>query len=1309
MPLSKTSIKFRFILTNNNNLKFEILIRKLFCSLILISSTFTPQLFAQQGKVDSAFNTFDNGLNGDGFDNTVRTLSLQSDENLIVGGDYLSLNGIPSTYLTRLKPDGTIDPGFSTGTSFNGKVYTTYIQPDGKILVGGSFTSYNGVNSGRLIRLNKDGTQDATFNTSIAATTGIIYNICPQPDGKIIIVGSFTKYNNITANRIARLLPNGTLDPTFNTGTGSSVIISNVKVLSNGKILISGNFTAFNGISKNKIARLNYDGSIDETFNIGTGFNDDIDAIAVQEDGKIILGGSFTTYNGVTANRIIRINEDGTIDNSLLSGSGINGGTVQAIKIDYLGRIMVGGSFSGLYNGNAINKVFLLNSNGTLNSDFDIESGPGSGSVLALMNDANGSWYIGGSFLTFEGQNQGRLVKVNPDGEHDSSYLSAGVGFDNSVLKILPLEDNKTMIFGNFTKFNGSPIFRIARLLENGMTDPSFNSSKSGANNLVKSAVQQSDGKIVIGGNFTKYNDVLCNRITRIFPDGTIDNTFNIGSGFNSQIYAMAIQEDGKLLVAGNFTTYNGSTGVGRIIRLLPDGSRDNSFNVGLGADAIIETILIQPDGKILAAGRFNSFNGNTFARLVRLNSDGSIDSGFNIGDGFDKNVYAIALQSDQKIIIGGSFLSYNKVSQKRILRLNSNGNLDITFDSGIGFNKGEVRSILVQPDDRILVGGTFSGTYKSSPSQRLIRLSKNGDNDDSFNAPLNNTLFAMSFTSDYKLLIGGNFNSVSGVSKHRIARLKLCVDSTIWNGISWNNGSPSVGKEVFFKENFTSLKTANVCSCSIDEGKTVTLLSGNTLGIEFSYTGLGTLVLENSASLYQSDDDMINTGIIHFKRKTSPVLRYDFTYWSSPVENQKLIDVSPNTLSDKYQSYDGVAERWTFEQPSNLMIVGKGYTIRAPQDFSITERSVFEATFKGIPNNGKIEVGLGMNDSYNLIGNPYPSAVDANIFLTDNSLKIKGALYFWTHNTPMTNLRYTADDYATYNLLGGVGTAATSLGVTTTEPNGTIAAGQSFFLQSKDLGIATFTNGMRITGRNTSFFKPANHNKVLNQKTIEKHRFWLNLRNNEGAFKQILLGYINDATNGLDDKYDALSMNGNQYVDFYSIIENEKLVIQGRAMPFTEKDSIALGFKVGIEGNFNLSIDHKDGIFEETNVFIEDKDLKTIHNLSQSPYSFNSLIGTFNDRFIVKFTNKTLSIDNFEAQANDVVVWKKDKMIFITAKNQNIEEVAVFDISGKRIYRKDKMDSNKLTIQNLFSAHQILLVKVTLENGNSITKKVPF
>lgn len=274
------------------------------------------EIQAQQGKVDATFNTMDDGVIGDGFDNIVHTLSLQPDQNLIVGGDYLNLNGITSRYLTRLKPDGTTDENFNTGSGFNGKVYASYIQPDGKIIVGGSFTSFNGISSGRLVRLNQDGSYDESFNTSIAATTGIIYEISPQPDGKIIIVGSFTRYNNVTVNRVARILSNGSLDSSFMTGSGTSSNITNASVLSDGKILLTGNFTSFNGIQSNKIVRLDIDGHVDMSFNSGAGFDDDISAMAVQSDGKIVLGGKFTNYNGTLANRIIRLNNDGSIDDS---------------------------------------------------------------------------------------------------------------------------------------------------------------------------------------------------------------------------------------------------------------------------------------------------------------------------------------------------------------------------------------------------------------------------------------------------------------------------------------------------------------------------------------------------------------------------------------------------------------------------------------------------------------------------------------------------------------------------------------------------------------------------------------------------------------------------------------------------------------------------------------------------------------------------------------------------------------------------------------------------------------------------------
>lgn len=1283
------------------------MIKNFIYSLFLFSLLFPSCVFSQQGKVDITFNTVDGGLKGDGFDGTVHTLFLQPDQKLLVGGEYTTLNGNVSSHLTRLLSDGAIDETFNIGSGFNGNIYTCTAQPDGKIIVAGNFTSFNGNSTGRVIRLNSDGTFDPSFNTSIGATTGIIYDVALQSDGKIIIVGSFTKYNNVTVNRIARLLPNGALDTSFATGSGSSVNITNVRILGDGKILVTGNFTSFNGYLSNRIIRLNSNGSPDTSFNVGDGFNDNVNAVEILPDNKMVLGGSFTLFNNSTANRILRLNEDGTRDLTF-EGTGFSQGIVQVIKRDNFGNLLTGGSFTGFYNGTNVNRIVLLKYDGTIDDDFNTDIGPGNNSVLALINDLEGSYYIGGSFNIFDGENQGRLAKVNETGELDISYLSAGVGFDNSVLKIVSLENNKEMVFGKFTKYNNNAVSRIGRILEDGTLDNTFNAGQTGANNTITSAIKQADGKIIFGGNFTKYNDISYNRITRILPDGSIDNTFNIGSGFNAQINVIALQPDQKIIVAGSFERYNNTSFPARIVRLLPDGSRDLNFNVNLSTDALIQDVLIQPDGKILVGGKFTLFNGQPASRLVRLNPDGSLDSGFNIRTGFDKIVYSLALQSDNKIIVGGTFTTFNGTPQKRILRLNPNGSLDTSFESGTGFSSGDVRTLLVQPDDRILAGGTFSGTFKNYAVSRFIRLLQSGDFDPSFDARLNKSLYTLSFTSDYRLVIGGDFNSISGISKHRIARLKLCLESTTWNGSSWSNGYPSGGKEVFFKEDFPNLISSNVCSCNIDSNKTVTLLSQNTLRIEFSYSGLGTLILENGASLYQSDDDVINTGIIHLKRKTQPIARYDYTYWSSPVENQKLVDFSPNTLFDKFTSYNTALKKWDIDQPSNAMIVGKGYSIRGPQDYSIEERSIFEGTFKGIPNNGKVEFNLVSAGLFSLIGNPYPSAIDADTFLEVNKLKTAGALYFWTHNTPIANLKYSSDDYAVYNLIGGVSTKAKSASEYETAPDGKIASGQAFFVRSTTSGTLEFNNSMRIADQNNSFYKPTKSKNVKVEKQFNKNRLWLNLSNEKGVFKQILIGSINEDLKS-DARYDAELINGNQYADFYSIIENKKLVIQGQTTPFKESDIIPLGFRIAEADNFTISIDHTDGEMNKKEIYLYDKLNGNISNLLESDYSFTSDKGTFLERFELHFKNENLSIPDFESDKEKTSVSVKNRIINITSAEENLSAVYIFDINGQLLYKNQNLDSRKLEISELKSSNQILLIKIVVEKDHFILKKIIF
>ena len=513
--------------------------------------------------------------------------------------------------------------------------------------------------------MNNDGSLDATFNTSVGASSGIVHALALQSDGSIVIVGTFTKYNGVNANRVARILPNGNLDTSFVTGTGASSAVDAVQIQADGKIILAGSFVSFNGTSCNRIIRLNNDGSIDGTFVTGTGFNENVSALALQADGKILVGGDFETYNGVSANRIIRLNTDGSIDATFVYGSGFSNGGVNSIKVDSSGAIMIGGSFSGTYNGTVVNRLVLLDSNGAINPTFDIGAGPSSATVYALADAPDGSWYVGGSFSVFDSQNQGRLAKIDAVGALDIGYLTAGVGFNNSVLKILSLPDNKTMAFGSFTRFNGAIVNRVARLLEDGGIDASFNISGVGADGRIRNALIQPDSKIVIVGDFSNYNGTSVGKICRILSDGSIDASFNTGLGANGFIYGAALQPDGKIIIVGNFTKFN-NIPTNRIARLFPDGTLDTGFNIGSGADAIVEAVLLQADGKIVLGGRFSTFNGISYNRMVRLNADGSIDSGFSVGAGFDKNVYAIALQSDNKLIVGGSFLNYRRCFRKK-------------------------------------------------------------------------------------------------------------------------------------------------------------------------------------------------------------------------------------------------------------------------------------------------------------------------------------------------------------------------------------------------------------------------------------------------------------------------------------------------------------------------------------------------------------------------------------------------------------------------------------------------------------------
>jgi uncharacterized delta-60 repeat protein len=355
--------------------------------------------------------------------------------------------------------DGTLDTTFNPGTGADAAVVSNTLQSDGKIIIVGNLTTYNGTSRNRIARLNTDGTLDTTFNPGTGANVQVISTTL-QSDGKIIIGGNFTTYNGTSINRIARLNTDGTLDATFNPGTGASGAVRNITLQSDGKMIIGGDFTTYNGTSRNRIARLNTDGTLDTTFNPGTGANILVNSTTLQSDGKIIIGGDFTTYNGTSRNRIARLNTDGTLDTTFNPGTGASG-SVGSVNLQSDGKIIIGGFFT-TYNGTSRNRIARLNTDGTLDTTFN----PGTGAdnlifFTALQSD--GKIIIGGNFTTYNGTSRNRIARLNTDGTLDTTF-NPTTGADNNITFITLQSDGKIIITGPFTAYNGVSRNRVARL-----------------------------------------------------------------------------------------------------------------------------------------------------------------------------------------------------------------------------------------------------------------------------------------------------------------------------------------------------------------------------------------------------------------------------------------------------------------------------------------------------------------------------------------------------------------------------------------------------------------------------------------------------------------------------------------------------------------------------------------------------------------------------------------------------------------------------------------------------------------------------
>ncbi|MDO8306985.1 MAG: delta-60 repeat domain-containing protein [Actinomycetota bacterium] len=393
--------------------------------------------------------------------------------------------------------------------------------------------------------------------------------------------------------------------------------------------LVGGGLMAAGGLAGVAHAGIS-DGTRDTAFTTSTGSaaaeaGTTVTAMLVQSDRRILIGGSFTTWDGTTVNRIVRLNSDGTRDTAFTANAGTGVDNAPFVLTEQAdGKILVGGAFS-TWNGTAVGRIVRLNSDGTRDTDFTANAGTAASSnVYAITVQTDGKILVGGQFGVWNGTAVGFIVRLNADGTRDTAFTTnAGTAANNTVYAITLQTDGKILVGGQPTTWNGTTVNRLVRLNSDGTRDTAFTTSAgTAANSSVGTINVQGDGKILVGGLFTTWNGVTVNRLVRLNSDGTRDTAFTtlIGTASDNNINAVVVQSDGKILVGGNFTTWNGAT-ANYVVRMYGDGTRDTGFTAynGIAADGNVYAAAMQGDGKILLGGSFATWNGTTVNRVVRL------------------------------------------------------------------------------------------------------------------------------------------------------------------------------------------------------------------------------------------------------------------------------------------------------------------------------------------------------------------------------------------------------------------------------------------------------------------------------------------------------------------------------------------------------------------------------------------------------------------------------------------------------------------------------------------------------------------
>ena len=587
-------------------------------------------------------------------------------------------------------------PGFGGMPGF---VFAAALQPDGKLLIGGSFTSVDGVPRNNIARLNRDWTVDRSFNSGVGADNRV-NQIVVQPDGKVLISGFFNGVNALPRRRLARLNPDGGPDPSFRCAVGGADgLIEAIVLQEDGSLWIGGYFQNLNGLPRANLARLNTDGSVDTAFDPGdrwAGQQAPVRDVAMQPDGRVLVAGGY----GAEGRPLVRLFPDGRVDESFgVNGTPLLEGSVETITLQPDGRIALAGSIAYSSYGLVSPKgIIRLQPNGALDTSFSCGAEPLPYSIEKTLLQSDGKLVIGGWFDTMAGAPRRGLARFNPDGALDEFYdpVSLLPGHGHTYMGVLLLDYGQNLILAAMPE-SGAGSDRLFCVRPDGMLDSRLSVSIDCSAAHARALAVQPDGKILVVGDFLLVNQRPRWGLARLLPNGAVDPSFDAGTNNWPAKTVFAIQPDGKIIVGG-------------ASRLLVNGNIDYTFNAPQDL-ADVDSVAFQTDGRMLIGGRFTQAGGRDYSGIARLNADGSLDGGFCRAplvarSEWGGGVNVMLVQPDGKIIIVGGFGAADDTFHG-LARLHADGRLDTGFNRGIRVS--ESHAAVLQPDGKIVVGDLYA------------------------------------------------------------------------------------------------------------------------------------------------------------------------------------------------------------------------------------------------------------------------------------------------------------------------------------------------------------------------------------------------------------------------------------------------------------------------------------------------------------------------------------------------------------------------------------------------------------------------